>query len=211
MSRAGTLLAPFATLLLLLAAAAPARAEPMECTPDTLRMAMSTGGTMPGELVRACLAIPPEEEMFSLAQYMISVHYQRRHDLAAAAVALSKAASMPPFATDPRILFRLSRYLIASGDLQGALVAKDRLLFNSGSLRREVRMAMLARLHRLLGYAFELQAEQAQEQGDEERFRQALVRARFYRVASEQLRSEGQGETVGFFTGAAPEAEQPVF
>lgn len=210
MRRSSMLLLPFAALLLLLPL--PARGEPMECTPDTLRMALSTGGTMPGELVRACLAIPPDDEMFSLAQYMVSVHFRRRHDPARAAEALSRAASQPPFATDPHILFRLSRYLIAAGDLEGALVAKDRLLFNSGVLRREERVALLARLHRLLCLAFELQAVQAQEQGDEERYRQALVKAHFYRSAADHLQeSRSRDDAVGFSTHAPETDDLPVY
>ncbi len=205
--RASNCLASLSLVLTLGLLPASAVAEPMECTPDILRMALSAGGTMPSELVGACAAIPKGDELYGLAQYMIAVHYERRRDLPRAALALGRAASQPPFATDTRVLYRLSRLLIGAGDLEGALVAKDRFLLNSGPLSREKRTTLLANLNRLLSRAFEVAAAGAAEEGDERRYQQALIAALFYREAARHLSGQpAAGEAVSFRPEASPEA-----
>ena len=173
----------------LLCAPAPAGAEPMDCSEDTLRMALGGQGTMPRELVRECLRIPSDDPEYGFTQYMISVHFRRRRDFKRAALFLDRAARTLPFATHPRVLYLLSQYLIAAGRVEEGLVAKDRFLSHSGELSSTERMRRTRTLYSLLHDVYEIRALEASEPEDFERF---ILASRFYHQAGAFLEQELQ-------------------
>ncbi len=167
-------------LALVVTSSGLARAEPMECTEDSLRMALGHQGLMPSELLRACLRITQDMPDYGITQYMISVHFRRLRKIRTAAVFLERASRIPPLAADPRTLYLLAQYQIASGFLEQGLVAKDRFLSNSGDLSPRERVRRTRNLYRLLETIYELRAADAED--DEPRVL-AETNWRFYREA----------------------------
>jgi len=171
----------------------------MDCSEDTLRMALGGQGTMPGELLRECLRIPSDDPEYGFTQYMISVHFRRRRDFRRAAGFLDRAARTLPFATHPRVLYLLSQYLIAAGRIEEGLVAKDRFLSHSGELTSQERMRRTRTLYALLHDVYEIRALEA---SDPEEFERFILASRFYHQAGRFLEQELQRQA-----GAVASAE----
>ena len=182
--------------------ATTAWAVPMECTEDTLRMALGGQGTMPGELLRECLLLEPSHPDYPVTQYMISVHYRRRHDFRNAAVFLDRAARTTPFETNPRVLYVLAQYQIAAGEVERGLISKDRFLSFSAALSHLDRMRRTRKLYSLLHEVYEIRAIEAPTP---EKYEQYRLTAKFYDQARRHLDREIEKLT-GDIAAAPPAA-----